>query len=406
MKRFLQWWWCGIVAVLLNGRLSVMAQIDPEQRHLLQLGFNQPLEGRGPMAGYAFYYMNHPSFIRSNLTLRLAIAPTYLDSELGIRGVFGEHTDLGLGLAGGGFADTYSEVKQGVFRREESFTGHGGELSASLYHLFNPDQMIPLHAIFRITGHHASYVRDATTDPAFTLPHDRSSFHMRSGIRWGGREPLMFPSMAMELSAWHEVQVRGNPGAYGFAGDREIEPVSHTAWARGLLAYTLPKSQQYFSVSVTGGTSVHPDRFSAYRLGGSLPLVAEFPLSLPGYYFQELSARGFVLFNVMYALPLDPGHHWEILGFSGSAYVKHLPGLEQSPDWHNGVGGAIAFRPGSRAWQLVAGYGYGIDATRSHGRGGHNIGILVQYDFEKGGPLLRQGVNPMKWRGFDRLFGR
>jgi len=59
------------------------AQIDPVRRDLVQLGYNQPLEGRAPLAAYAFFYHNQPDFLRTNITLRLALAPVYLDSELG-----------------------------------------------------------------------------------------------------------------------------------------------------------------------------------------------------------------------------------------------------------------------------------------------------------------------------------
>src|SRR3954465_3858510 len=90
------------------------AQIDPEKRTLFQLGYNQPLVGKGPLAAYAFYYRNQPSFLNhSNLTLRLAVAPVYVDSELGISGVLSPHTDVGLGFGGGGFADSYFEMRQG-----------------------------------------------------------------------------------------------------------------------------------------------------------------------------------------------------------------------------------------------------------------------------------------------------
>ena len=51
------------------GLPRLCAQIDPEHRELFQLGYNQPLEGRGPIAGYAYYYHNEPGFIRTNLTL-------------------------------------------------------------------------------------------------------------------------------------------------------------------------------------------------------------------------------------------------------------------------------------------------------------------------------------------------
>ena len=89
------------------------------------------------------------------------------------------------------------------------------------------------------------------------------------------------------------------------AATAELNQQSHLFWAEAALAYTLPKSQQNFYVRLTAGTSVDADRFSAYRLGGFLPLVSEFPLSLPGYFYQEISARQFVLLNANYLLPLD-----------------------------------------------------------------------------------------------------
>ena len=117
------------------------AQIDPAKRDLVQFGYNQPVEGRAPLAGYMYYYHNQPDFLRTNLTLRLALAPTYLDSELGLGHALGPNTDLGLGLAGGGFADSYNEIRGGKWIERESFDGYGAELSANIYHLFNPGQL-------------------------------------------------------------------------------------------------------------------------------------------------------------------------------------------------------------------------------------------------------------------------
>ena len=95
--------WCWLWLLL---PVVASAQIDPVKRDLIQFGYNQPAEGRAPLSGYAFYYHNAPDFLRTNLTLRLAVAPTYLDSELGFAHALGPETDLALGLAGGGFADS------------------------------------------------------------------------------------------------------------------------------------------------------------------------------------------------------------------------------------------------------------------------------------------------------------
>ncbi|MBI4376712.1 MAG: hypothetical protein HY549_09720 [Elusimicrobia bacterium] len=90
-------------------------QIDPVRRRLLQAGFDEPLNRAGPLGGYLFYYMNQPQFVRPDMTMRLALAPVYLDSELGIREGMGPLTDVGLGLGGGGFAAGHAEFKQGYY---------------------------------------------------------------------------------------------------------------------------------------------------------------------------------------------------------------------------------------------------------------------------------------------------
>ena len=313
--------WLGFLLVpgLLWPSRTVFGQIDPEPRKLLQLGFNQPMEGAAPIAGYMFYYLNEPDFERSNLTLRLAIAPVYLDSELGIRGALGPNTDLGLGLAGGGFADSYFEYRGGTFIRSDSFTGHSAEVSGSIYHLFNPGQTIPLNGILRLREHYSVYDDDDHTGASFVLPHDHSTVSLRTGLRWGGREPVIHPDLAMELSAWYEGQFRTDSGAYGYDGDRDLEPFSQLGFARALLIYTLPESKQNLSLSLTGGSSGHADRFSAYRLGGNLPLSAEFPLLIPGYFYEELSARSFVTLSGEYAVPLDAAKRWNLSTYGAIA---------------------------------------------------------------------------------------
>ena len=66
----------------------------------------------------------------------LAIAPVYLDAELGFRDMFGPNTDVGFGLAGGGYADDYYELHEGKYLRDQSFHGHVAETTFSIYHLF------------------------------------------------------------------------------------------------------------------------------------------------------------------------------------------------------------------------------------------------------------------------------
>ena len=395
----------ALLWLMLFAPIFAFAQINPVKRDLIQLGYNEAFEGHAPFAGYAFYYHNQPDFLRTNLTLRLALAPVYLDSEFGFVGGLGPHTDFAIGLAGGGFADSYNEIRGGAFLPEESFIGHGGEISASVYHLFNPAGQIPLNLILRGTAHYSTFARDERTSPAFQLPEDRGELNVRTGLRWGGIEPTLFPALAMELSVWYEGLFRTPSAAYGFNGDREVEEQSHLFWAEAALSYTLPRSQQNFYVRLTAGTSVDADRFSAYRLGGYLPLVAEFPLLLPGYYFQEISARQFVLFNANYLLPLDKSQRWNLDVNASSAFVDYLPREEQSGNWLSGVGGGILYRSPSDRFKIMLDYAYGVDAIRSHGRGAHSIGLLMQWDLR---PTHGEGFHPAhpnRWRGWQWFLG-
>jgi hypothetical protein len=362
---------------------TTFAQIDPVRRELFQVGYDQPLEGRSPIAGYAFFYYNQPQFYETNLTLRLAIAPVYLDSELGISHALGPNTDFAVGLAGGGFADDYDEIRQGKFYPEESFSGNGGQLSSSIYHLFDPGYRIPLNGVLRGEVAYSEYDRDNQTDQNFVLPPNETSFHVRTGFRLGGKEPLLAPDLALELSAWYEGMFRLNYGPYGYSGDREIEPDSHLFWGRALFAYTLPQRKDNFMVSVTAGTSADSDRFSAYRLGGVLPLASEFPLNIPGYYNQELSASRFMLWNAIYYLPLDARKHWELNVQGATALVDYVDGEYQPGHWNSGVGGGLTYHANSRAWLISLDYGYGIDAIRTSGRGASSVQLLIQFDLDR-----------------------
>jgi hypothetical protein len=384
---------------------SVFAQIDPVKRDLVQFGANAPLEGQAPLGGYAFYYHNQPDFLRTNLTWRLALAPVYLDTELGFVHGLGPNTDFALGAAGGGFADSYNEIRGGRFIKDESFDGHGGEVSASVYHLFNPNDLIPLNFVLHGAAHYVDYEENDTTANNFVLPKDGVDFTIRTGLRYGGFEPTLFPDLAMELAVWYQGEFRTGEGAYGFNGDRRVETSSHLFWASAALSYTLPESRQNFFARLLVGTSVNVDRFSAYRIGGFLPLIAEYPLSLPGYFYQELAAQQFVLVNASYLLPVTSDRCWNLQFNGATAVFDYLPGVNQPGTWVSGVGAGIMYRSPSDRFKIVASYAYGIDAVRTHGRGANSVGILLQIDLDKPSAGF-SSTHPGNWRGWTQPFDR
>jgi hypothetical protein len=371
---------CAAVAILTS---TGYAQIDPEPRQLLQLGVNQSLHNDGPTAAYAFYYWNRPNVPTTNTTLRLVIAPVYADAELGFKGLLGENTDLGVGVFGGGLYNSYDEVRQGNYYRDESFDGHGGGAALSLYHNFNPGATVPLNGIVRASINYHAFSDNSDTADNFRLPGDQPFYTLHTGLRWGGKEPLLTPRLAAELSVWYDLQYRPDHGDYGFGDDRELNSTSHRFLGSALLIYTKPRSEHYLALGLMGGAVIHADRFSAYRLGGALPFTSEFPLFLPGYFYEDLSAEDFGLLYGLYAIPLGPSKSWSIFAGAATSVADYLDGTEQSGNWNSGVTGGLSWKSKNRRLQTVLTSGYGIDAIRSDGRGGYSVGFLLQYNFGK-----------------------
>jgi hypothetical protein len=176
------------------------AQIDPEHRSLLELGYDQPVTGLGPQGIYAYYYYNQPNFFNTNTALRMAFAPAYVDGELGFKQLLSPTTDVGFGFNGGAFGANYYEVRQGQYYQSESFYGNGGGANVSVYQLLNPGMLIPVNVVARAGFLDSAYLGTSDTADNFTLPGNQVMAFTRTGIRVAGKEPLLYPDLGMELS--------------------------------------------------------------------------------------------------------------------------------------------------------------------------------------------------------------
>ena len=392
LLRRLRWLLLVVIAVCMPRPLC--AQIDPYPRELIELGYHKELNGHAPLAGYLYYYRNVPQFLQSNLALRAVVSPVYADGELGIRDVLGPHTDIGIGLAGGGFAYSYNDIRGGTWFKKESWVGHGVGVSGSVYHLFNPAARIPLYGVFRSAFQYAIYESGSDTARNFVIPDNQPDVSLRAGLRWGGLEFVMMPALALEVSGWYDGLFRLSPGTYGFAHDRDIERWVHLFWGRALIRYTMPESKHTFGLGLDAGTTIHPDQLSAYRLGGLLDLTAEFPYRIPGYYVGELSARNFFLLNGFYDVPLDSRKCWRIAVGASTGRVSFTPGMDQPHNWNSGVGCQLSYCTPSESIKIGLLYGYGINAIRDHGEGGHAIALMAQIDLEKS--RVGKGTQPRR----------
>lgn len=363
---------------------SGFGQVDPYRRNLLQLGYDQPIGGQGPQGVYAYYYYNNPEIRGTNTALRLAIAPAYLDGEVGFRQLLSPYTDVGIGFYGGAYGDNFYEVREGNYRRTESFDGHGGGTALSIYQLLNPGRLVPLNVVARGGFRYSTYARNSDTRDDFELPDGRPMPFVRAGLRLAGKEPILYPDLGLEVSVWYERQWRLNDGAYGLNRDRFMNERSDLYWAYAGLDYSWTNIGHKVSFAATAGGSGDTDRFSAWRLGGVLPLVAEFPLILPGYFYQELTAERFVHLHASYLMPLGLEDRLQFRLEAATARLDYLRGFEQPDRWQTGVGCGLTFTPRNKICRVVVRYGYGFNAIRDDGdKGAHSVGLLVQYDFEQ-----------------------
>jgi len=134
-----------------------------------------------------------------------------------------------------------------------------------------------------------------------------------------------------------------------------------------------------------GGSQVHPDRLSAWRIGGVLPLDAEFPLIVPGYYEGEFSARNFVLVGADYSLPIDAARRWRAGFGAATARIDYTQGLEEPHAWVTGASASLGYEPQSKAWKVSLVYGHGFDAIRHGHRGADSLSLLMELDLERMG---------------------
>ncbi|HEV2318273.1 MAG TPA: hypothetical protein VGV18_00875, partial [Verrucomicrobiae bacterium] len=130
---------------------------------------------------------------------------------------------------------------------------------------------------------------------------------------------------------------------------------------------------------------------------------AEFPLSMPGYFYQEISARQFVLLNANYLVPIDKKNQWELAFNASTAVVDYLPGEGQPGNWLNGVSGGVMWHSPTDRWKIMADYAYGINAIRNNHRGANSVGFLLQLDLGKPGHVFSV-TQPGLWQGIQRIF--
>jgi hypothetical protein len=339
------------------------------------------VEGDGPISGYFFLLWNRPHFLRDDLYLRVVTAPVYVTAELAREAWPGPNQAVGVGLGGGYGPYSFDEFRDGEYKERESFLAHGAEAAFSYYPRVKLGGVLPLEGQLRLRPQYVRYERGEDTDRRFRLPTDSPIYYGRAGLRLGGVPPKLLPHVALELSLWHEVAYRQVADPFGFADDPQaLEHLVRRSWGRAGAVAT-PVRGHTLQVFLTAGTAEHADVLSTFRMGSALVFRHEFPMVLHGYFVDEIFARRFWLLNGSYRFPIWPGTDRVQLQISADyAQVEYFEGRRLPRSGLRGVGLDATVRL-TRRLALVFGYGYGVDAPRGSGFGGHEINMFLEWEF-------------------------
>jgi hypothetical protein len=371
----------GVFALVIRPIETPYTLMDPKSRTRFEVGAEAPLRGNGPLTGYAYALLTRPHFLAEHVYLRAIISPVYATGEM-IRNHWPTtHSAFGFGLGGGLFGASHASFRDGRFDDEASFFGHTAEATLA-YYLRGPKiaGVLPLEAQIRVRPTYVMYDRTNDTSHRFRLPEDSAIYPVRASIRLGGVPPDLFPTLAAELSLWHQLSYRVAAGRYGLPEQpQQTEHFTQETWIRlgGIYSFWGTQASAFLNAGIAWDT----DALSAFRLGGGLRLRTEFPLMLHGYYVDEILARRFWLVNLAYRFPIWPGQdrvHLQLL--ADYARVDYLPGHRLPHSGLAGVGANLLIALTKRI-TLVAGYGYGIDAPRSRGFGGHEVNTLFEFKY-------------------------
>ena len=371
----------GLVLLSLLAAAPARAQRDPEPRAYVEVGTEAPLKGNAPITGYAFFLWNRPNFPEQDQYLRVVVAPTYLLTEfLQDHWPYGRHA-VSIGLTGGGIRFGHEEFRNGRYKEAESFWGHGAEVPLSYYAGTKLFEKLPLEGQIRVTPAFVVYQQAFDTADRFELPPDTGLVTGRVGLRLGGVPPELLPEVALEASAWYEATYRTETGTFGFPERPEhLESLSQRAWGR-LAAVISPADGHTVDVFLTAGFSRDADLLSSFRLGSALPFRSEFPLILHGYFVEEVFAKRFWLLNASYRFPAWPGSRKVTIRVGGDiAGVDYIDGHRLPREHLRGVGADLSVTVTPRV-TVVVGYGYGFDAPRNGGFGGHEAHALIELKF-------------------------
>jgi len=368
------------IAALVGG--PILAQVDTERRTTILLQSSSSVSnGEEWPAGFGYFLYNRDHLPWEHTTFRLIYAGVYADGQLSWFAGGNPNTALGIGIGGGAYLDGVDPYQNGERLSHQRFYGDSINVRAFVNQTIPNPSPLPINLRLTYTESGTSF-RNAPETSQFVRPADFRTQQVMAEVRIGGIEPGVNSTRGAEMYLEADANERTGLRAFGPIGAPfPVHPRSNRLF--GSLGGRIPIGRTLVVVETYGGVGRHLDELDAWKLGGNMVDIDPFSYTIHGYYTRELLADRFALANLEAAFPIVAAR-----GLTGHLYGDYAvmnqlePATGESLGWHRfrGIGAGLGFRAAWGAEGLLS-YGYGFDAIRDGGRGGHEIGLIFEKRF-------------------------
>jgi hypothetical protein len=367
------------VASLLT--VTVFAQVDVASRRTLSIQTEEAVS-RGSeesLGAVGYFWFNQNNYPWTNTALRVIYAGVFLDAELSYYVAGNTNSAVGLGGGGGAFINSVTPYVNGERLARQSYSGD--DVHARVF--VNQTIPNPSPLALNLRGTYAiseSFYRDNGSTENFNLPPDFFTQTLQAELRFGGVQPGLLSKRGAELYVGADANYRSGFDAFGPDSGPVLGRQSEYERVFSSLTFKLPAGPTVVDARLCGGYGDHLDELSAWKLGGNLVNVGSYAYTLHGYYLHEFCTDRFVMSNLALTVPVNDDHKLAVHFYGDWANARGVPPLER--EYHNyfGVGSGVSFRAPWKTDVLLS-YGYGINAVRNGGHGGHEVALGLERQF-------------------------
>lgn len=344
----------------------------------LSAALSVPIDsGRGYPRGLAYLLWKPRAWPWPSTDARFVFAGIVGDAELTWRGLFSPETDLGFGL-GYQTMGRFEEYRRGQIDIGDrmGIARYSGRLFLQQHIVVNFVEIAQVRLTYE--PGYAQYYHHDDTAPAFRVAQSGLFQSVKLDLGTGKLKVSNYAPSGWKLNFGAEASFRDDWKPWGPPNAWDSPSEFQKATVTGAYVASTMDDQKLVT-TLAGGVGNGLDRLSLHKLGGTL---ADFPDSHPlhGFYVREIFAEDFGLLNLHYITPILPSQELALHLYLDGAVTRRSDIPDRELHGWAGTGTGVSFK-GWWDTQWLVGYGFGINAQRGAGHGGHELFAQMSKEF-------------------------